>query len=465
MNDSLPAFLRFLDDFDDGALDPRWIEMNYNGGTVSETSGVARLTVPAGSGFRTAAVVLFEAWFDGHIEIDIAAADFSLPAAGHVEYGLGFLGAVIWAACVRRDSTAANWRFVIEKKTDDGDEEMYSEELTELPSRIFVNFYYAGGGDFGFVASAGAQLVRYLTAEPLAGCPFLKAESTGDGAGYCDFDNFHADSQRRVDRVSPPLIGCHLAPVIRVYGDGFGASFGEIEFNPTATLDGEACDVTVISPQIVELALPLVDTPGLKALVFCPFINSPPLTLNLRATDAGYRILRALLAPDRYTPKPENLFNVNLAAWGWEFDLLEAALCAATDEEFYPETADALIDRHERKYGLPVATGDSLAERRARCVLRALWRNDSSRLALRAIARAVLPDAELAENFPYSVFGRFCWQYQVIEDAPNQLSPTTRAVLQRALETSGPFWTQPEIGAAGFVVDESAVDQDFVDEE
>ncbi len=469
MATTFPIYSRFIDDFADGVIDPRYMQMPYYGSLV-EANGVLRATVNDAAGERGAAIVVMQAILGGYIGVDIAP-QFPTPAAGHLEATLVIMsgqqwsiGAMVeptgWSVCVwhRHEPQGANVEVV--KIAVDGP-----------PARLFVRSHADGSADFGYVPAGGdaAEVIAHSfgNSELIAGAVAISCGATnGAPGGYNDFDNLTIESDAaRVDRVSPALLGVHLSNTLQIFGAGFGLQFGELEFPPVATLDGAACEVTLIDAGRAEIVTPIIDTPGPHTLVFCPYANGLAFTIDLVASDAGYRILRALLPPDRYPCPTSNLFAVNLAAWGLEFDLLEAALNAATDREIHVETTEALIDRHERKYGLPIAAGDDLEERRARCLMRELRTRDVSRLVLRAIARAVLPGVELTENFPYATYGLLIWQYQAYEPSRNYLSRSIRAALLDALEQSGPAWTQPKVGARGFVVGCSKVGRDFLGSE
>ncbi|MDP8224499.1 MAG: DUF2313 domain-containing protein [Candidatus Lernaella stagnicola] len=452
-----PIYPAFTDDFADGVADDEWTD--GGAGTVEEDGGVCHMAV-------TGAALAYRSldWFHAtrcEVAVDVSIS-FALPAgANNIAAGLLFSGAdadVQMSWSLARESTGYSLFLY------GGAVGLFSEAHDGSDTRLAVRRQSAARVEFGVIEDGEfvvkATVTDWTETYALVSMTLYSTEPSGTAA-WADFS--YTSDETHVGRINSRLLGQHLANTIRVYGSGFAAG-------ATATLVSPAgdavCATTVVSSSELTIVTPVQTTPGWRRLEVRPHMAGPLFTLgDLRATGVGYRLLRALLPPQRYTDDTANLFNVFLAALGLELDRLDAAIVALKNEEIHPETTIGLIHRHERQYGLPIATGHTLQERRDLVILMATMKPRLSVPYLEALAQAVKADAEITENAPYAAFGNMIWQYQIYESEPNELDRMAHAAIERMLRGAGPGWARPAVGHAGFIVGASCVGRDFVTKE
>lgn len=439
-----PLYPEFSDDFADGSLHEFWSVT----GNVAETGGVLRMTQNE-AGMSQAAVYAYDGLVS-RFAADIAPS-FNAPAGGDKAYCCVVFGdaRVIRWGKMRK---AAGWELTV-----DDDENIVFTEATDDSEARFEIRRRGARLEFGVVVNDEFTVKHVITDWSGAAAYSLLLASEYD-AGTCDFDDAeYVCESFRVDHLSSRILGQHLKNTICVYGAGFleGA---------TATLDGEACTVTVVSANELMIVTPLCEVEAKHAeLRVSAFYGALPLIVSdCVISGTGYRILRGLLPPERYTDDPANLFNVRLAARGRQLDQLDFARRALIEREIFPQYADALLYRHEQLYSIATNLIDTLAVRRARVLMRSLFTPRMNLAFLNKIVQAVLPGVEITENDSYTEYGDLYWQAQIYEPASNTLDSQTYGELYQALQDAAGAWTDHQIGAAGFTVGVSAVGRDFL---
>lgn len=452
MATTFPIYPAFTDDFADGLADALWTD---TGETITEAGGVCTIAPTGAYAQRYLAALDTNG---GVFSADVAPS-FAAAAPGQVARAAVAMGSETRQLFVGKKRTDAGWLIVVEE--DDGTVH-YSVATDNAAARFEIR--RAGAlVSFGIVEEAGVRELASID-DWSGDASFGLHAAQNYVAGYAEFDDASfASTGVRVDRIDSRVLGQHLANTIAIEGAGFVAGATASLVGPDG---GESCTVTVDSAAAMTIVTPLVTATGWRSLVIAPFASSFAVTIDaLHISGEGYRILRSLLPPGRYTPDATNPFNVVVAAAGRVLDQDALARRTLREREIFPQLADALLHRHEQRYGIAVNPTDSLTDRRARVDVARRLSPSLATEFLNNIIDAVLSGVEITENSPYDDYGDIIWQYQVYEPAPGTLSHATRAQLERSLIAAGPAWTRPAIGALGFVVGSSAVGGDFLNSE
>jgi hypothetical protein len=268
------------------------------------------------------------------------------------------------------------------------------------------------------------------------------------------------------------LLGVNLRNQIVASGSGFDPATAAAAFGATFET-AAACDRVVVDAhgQTMTFRTPLCAAEGPVNVWIQPSAaDAWAGPFPFWVSGAGYRVLKSLQAPGRYTQDPADPGNVILAAAGRRLDLLESSRRALVNYELFPKTAVALLWKWEAEFSIPTNLTELLATRQAR--VHAAWvaqdhiTLDALNTAVAAYVAALpvygTPLPAIAENGPYGAFGELVWQGQIYEPSPNYLSAHDWRYLLALLARSEAGWTRIRIGNNGFMVGSSMVGRDFV---
>jgi uncharacterized protein YmfQ (DUF2313 family) len=445
-----PLLAAFTDDFADGVIGSRWIA--GGSGTAVEAGGVVTLTQPGNPGdcYEQLALVAFTRTAGMFRTTLTAIAGAPDSVAGIMLANFDGSVRLFWGLRIVGPGYAL-------ELIDESGVVLYTAAHPGAPVTLMARRESLTRITFG-TYSGGVYTVVTTVTGWLGGAAMYRlfVGTTAAAAGSGAFDDVaFSDDEVQIDGLNSRWLGLHLAAVVRAYGAGFATG-------ASATLDGVACTVTVVSATELKIVGPVQSTEGPRTLRVRPFAGAFELVISdLTVSGVGYKILRGLLPEGRYTRDPTNPLNVFIAACGRQLDQLDAAAEALKNYEIHPATAEALLARWERILGLPTDPRESLAVRRARAEIKRRLEPRISVAYLNRIIDAVLSGVTLTEN-DHVVYGAFGWLCQVYEPSVNYLPDATQAALEQTLNAAGPGWVQTRVGYAGFVVSASRVGRDFV---
>ncbi|MCL4234066.1 MAG: DUF2313 domain-containing protein [Deltaproteobacteria bacterium] len=458
-----PLRAAWLDRFDGTTPDRRYWSAGPNMGTTTLADGVATLALAGGApAWRSQSLLWPAAAMTFTTTLRVTAHDLANVVAGDRRAGLSI------------GTDGDNGEFVGVVHDGDGlavGVDRWREGVTVYGPRIAcpdglidLKIERDGAAVRLFAAAIDEEFTLLDETADFPATPAMASVllQTGEGACSSSFDDFAIDMGARCDRVSDLVFGVHVAPRLVIEGRNLPANLVAF-YAPPDFASPEAATVSVNADGTrAEIVLPKQAAPAAKLLWLMAenqFVFAEPIRLTVSAT--GYRVLRALLPPGRYTDDPANPFNVRLAVFGQELDRIEAARAALFGQEIFPETANWALGRHEDMYRLRPGPADTMDSRRARTVAASVRLPSISVPYLNRIVQAVLPGREIVEQESFADFGALKWQYQVHENEPNELAYEDWARLERDLNAYGPGFGLAAVGAADFVCDSSAIERDF----
>lgn len=459
-----PLRASWLDRFDGSSPDRRYWSAGPNMGTSTIAAGVATLALAGGApAWRSQSLLWPAAAVKFTATLRVTAHDLANVVAGDRRAGLSI------------GTDGDNGEFVGVVHDPDGlalGVDRWREGVTVYGPRIAcpdglidLKIERDGAAVRLFAAAADEEfaLVDETVDFPTGPAMASVLLQTGEGACQASFDDFVIDMGARCERVSDLVFGVHVTPRLVIEGRNLPADLVAF-YAPADFASPEAATVAVDADGArAEIILPKQTAPAAKLLWLMAanqFVFAEPIRLIVSAT--GYRLLRALLPPGRYTDDPANPFNVRLAVFGQELDRIEAARAALFGAEIFPETANWALGRHEDMYRLRPGPADTMDARRVRVVAASVRLPSIAVPFLNRIAQAVLPGRDIAEQESFADFGPLKWQYQVYENEPNELAYEDWARLERDLNTYGPGFGLAAVGAAEFVCDASTIERDFL---
>lgn len=452
-----PAMPPYADDFGDGALDARLVSGGTSG-AVAEGGGVLNIGVDAGGAWRTRFAFALVAAGDTRAEATIAAEHFAAYAAG-----------AQWGALALSDPGGENYDMIGLMRAGAGDVLGYQRArdgvvthfetfaLPALPLRL--RLLKDGSRIRAFAQSAGDDPVLRGTSTDFGGslAPALTVSSDEADAMSIDFDDLVVAPDFAVTRINHLVMGCHLNNVIVIEGRGFAEDL------LAAVADEEAVDVVVESSTRAIVTGPVFRSGGERRLrLFYQIDPDSGVNIPLVYSDVGYTLRRAEEPQGRYTAPHANPRSIWLALLGQADDRIHHAATDFIQIEIHAHKTQQCIELHENLYGVRPADGDTIADRRARVMLRRIARPSMRVSALSAIVNVALPGRGVVENAGIDTWGDRIWQFQAYENAPNELSTSTHAELSQMLNACGPGHARARVGHRGFILDASRLGRDFL---
>lgn len=467
-----PLTATWTDGFDGDSLDRRYMPPGPVSGTSSVADGRLTLTLPPGppDTWVTQGIAWPATGDPAGARVVLHEAVLAeAPALTQVAVLIGVGPSVRDLLGIIDDAGAG--RLVALSYNNDVVTERYNAAAPDLPVRlriartgVTVRFYMADAD--GSNEALLAEHTEFVEGPAIAGLVVqsLNAGETVSGV----FDDFVVDLPTRIDEASDVMMGCHLRHTMRLRGRAIPGDLLAVVSGPVLDPeDMETCIVRSVAEREAIIVLPSYGRPSQRWLwllrgelpddVSFVFAEGLPLVWS----DTGYRILRGLLAPGRYTDDPANPFNTMLAALGAQLDRLDAATRDLYLREIVPALASQMLHRWEFIYGIPTNADDPIADRRARVDARSRLAPRITTGYMNSLIDPFLPDVEFEAVSGWDVYGDLVFRGSVHEPSPGALSLKSWGELEQLLNAAGPGWGEFLVGHEGFVLGASTLGRDF----
>ncbi|MCK4593795.1 DUF2313 domain-containing protein [bacterium] len=439
----------FSDDFADGLVDPRYVEVGSDG-TYTEAAGVMRFDIGAGAGSRAEGLGIIGL---GKLQSRITIADYDfddpLATGGFIhffvfssadDYDFVFLKSDLGGVKI---STGQFRGGILIADTNDA---APAAPLTLEIRRDGVNTslgYLDGDGLFAELLSTN----DFPTGAALIG---FTLETTQAGASWVKWDDLELIlDQTYIEQISDDIMGVHLAPTMTIKGAGFGAGM-------EVYVDLDQADILEVTETKMEIGLPLYETPALRDLIVRWPDANEELTVPLQWRNAGLLALLQYAGEGAYSDDWDNARNVELALRGQGLDRLAGSNDGVIDE-IIPETATlATMEWHEEHYTIAVKPQDDIEVRRARVLAARKKAPKIDHIYLKGIL------AELLDFSPVAITEILAepFMYHNVVAVDTGASIPQFLLALREMEDIGAGHTPWQIGYAGFIVGQSILGRD-----
>lgn len=467
-----PLTASWSDDFAGGVLDRRYTTPGPVSGTSTVAGGRLTLTLPPGA--PDVWVSQGVAWppSAGAIGVRAVLREYVLAT----DPALSQVGVLIGSGATRTEflgiaSGESGPQLVALSYDGPSMTTRYAGAVPTLPFRLRISRsgttvrYYIADVD-GANETLLASNDTFVETPALGGLAVQSINADDDASAV--WSDLVIDLPTRIDEASNVVMGCHLRHALIVRGRAIPADLVAVVSG--IVLDPEnmdVCEIRSVSEREAVIVLPGYDRPAMRRLwllagdiegdVSFVFAEGLPLVWS----DAGYRILRGLLAPGRYTDDPANPFNAVLAALGAQLDRLDAATRDLYLREIFPPLASQMLHRWEFILGIPVNPDDPIADRRARVDARYRLAPRITTAYINSLIDPFLPGGEFEAVSGWDVYGDLVFRGVVHEPVPEALSQNSHGELEQLLNAAGPGWGEFMVGYGGFVLGASMLGRDF----